>query len=433
MDKLAHYAALAALLASSSTVSTALAQDAPPAGGGDEGAAPPAAPPAAAPRVTVYPGGLPPPGFDPDSHLPAGSRSTNDISRSRDGFDFSKGGGPPSVRGGTGGSYILEGNFVPEAHAVKRGDTLWEISNRYYGSPYQWPRIWGMNGQIQNPHWIYPGDRVRLRDAGDPLFGQVGFGRRRLVPPQTIFLRDVGWIDDKKEDTWGEVVGAPGDHMMLLPGEEIYIQLNDDHQVNVGDELTIFRPIRTVAAENAKGELISIRGTAKIDRYNSKTKMARAKVIEGIDTIERGAKVGPVTRKFDVVPPVAADKNLEMTLLASVYPHRVYGNQQVVFVDKGEKDGLKPGHRVFAIQRGDRWAEALPNAGALARYRPRVEDDKVAEVDKMPSGPDRDKLPDETYAELRIMRVRDHTATAVVVQARYEIERGAKLFLKKGY
>jgi hypothetical protein len=141
-----------------------------------------------------------------------------------------------------------------------------------------------------------------------------------------------------------------------------------------------------------------------------------------------------VGRKFDVVPPVKSDRDLEASILASVYPSHFYGGQAVVFIDRGEKDGVRPGMRFFAVRRGDRWQQQIGTAGQNARLRPRVEDDRPARVDKYPiDTADEDKLPDETYAELRVMRVREHTATALVVEAKHEIERTARLVAKKGY
>ena len=192
------------------------------------------------------------------------------------------------------------------------------------------------------------------------------------------------------------------------------------------------RPIRTVENENAKGELVSIRGTAKIDRYNPKTRMVRARITEALDTIERGVKVGPVARKFDVVPPVAADEDLDANILASLYPNQVYVQNQVVFLDKGAKEGVKAGQRFFAIRRGDRWVQNIKGAGTQAILRPRVEDDRFAQVDKLKFGVDNDLLPDETYAELRVLRTRDHTCAALVVATKHEIERNARLISKKG-
>ena len=428
---------LQALALVAATAGPSWAQDPPAATGGDDAAAG-----APAPAVTIvqvpgapsYPGSLPAAGFDPDAHLGSSSHAVTDIGKG-DTFDLNKGStGPSSFHGGANGSFVVEGQSIPDGHTVRRGDTLWEISSRYYQNPYQWPKLWSFNAQIQNPHWIYPGDRVRLRDgSGGPAIGTLGAGRPHgAVPPQTIFLRDTGWVDDRKDDVWGELVGAPDDKMFLSEGDEIYLQMEDGHEVQVGDDLTLFRPIRTVESENAKGTLVSIRGTARIDRYNTKTRMVRARITEALDVIERGAKVGPVARKFDIVPPVAADQDLDANILASLYPNQVYVQNQVVFIDKGAKEGVKPGQRFFATRRGDRWAQNVKTAGSQAIVRPRVEDDRFAQVDKMKFGVDNDLLPDETYAELRVLRTRDHTAAALVVATKHEIERTARLISKKG-
>jgi nucleoid-associated protein YgaU len=45
-------------------------------------------------------------------------------------------------------------------HTVVKGDTLWAISNTYLATPWVWPSIWKDNGDIKNPHRIYPGDRI---------------------------------------------------------------------------------------------------------------------------------------------------------------------------------------------------------------------------------------------------------------------------------
>jgi len=47
-------------------------------------------------------------------------------------------------------------------YTIKKGDTLWDISDRFLKDPYQWPRLWERNPYITNPHWIYPGNPVNL-------------------------------------------------------------------------------------------------------------------------------------------------------------------------------------------------------------------------------------------------------------------------------
>ncbi|MBW1694741.1 MAG: LysM peptidoglycan-binding domain-containing protein, partial [Deltaproteobacteria bacterium] len=47
-------------------------------------------------------------------------------------------------------------------YTVQEGDTLWDLSQRFSDSPWIWPDLWQENKQIPNPHWIYPGERIRL-------------------------------------------------------------------------------------------------------------------------------------------------------------------------------------------------------------------------------------------------------------------------------
>ncbi|MEP1552871.1 LysM domain-containing protein [Paraglaciecola sp.] len=51
---------------------------------------------------------------------------------------------------------------APEVYVVKKGDTLWDISNMYLDQPWLWPELWRTNIHITNPHLIYPGDELRL-------------------------------------------------------------------------------------------------------------------------------------------------------------------------------------------------------------------------------------------------------------------------------
>ncbi len=47
-------------------------------------------------------------------------------------------------------------------HIVKKGDTLWGLSEKYHKDPYKWLDIWKLNPKVTDPHWIYPGWTLRI-------------------------------------------------------------------------------------------------------------------------------------------------------------------------------------------------------------------------------------------------------------------------------
>lgn len=334
-----------------------------------------------------------------------------------------------------------EGN-VPDPYVVRKGDTLWGICDTYLKNPYQWPRVWSYNPQIQNPHWIYPNDELHLRgpsgaaqsggaSASTPSAANNGslVDRRRQVVSQTVFLRDSGFIDDdpKNTDDWGEISGSEADKMFLTDTDEVYLRLGSAHDVHIGQELTVFRPTRKAG----DGRLVQIQGTVRVDQWDPKTRIARAQVTETLDVIERGARIGPVGRRFSVVPPTRNDKDVVANVIASMYPHNFYGQNQVIFLNKGSEDGLKAGNRLFIIRRGDAWQKSL--ASSVAANRIALESESPAAIERVPSPPGESRLPEEVVGELRVLSVRAHNATCLVTQSRREIELGDDAVARQGY
>jgi LysM domain len=414
----------------------------------DNGAPAPEQAPATAPRTAAQ--SLGPYGYGnpqaPNGTIGGGNATessahpvTGDQEDSFDLGESSRGAGG-AARGGANGPIFIgkpsySGEEVPDTHTVRRGDTLWGICDQYFQNPYQWPRIWSYNPQLQNPHWIYPGDQIRLQlgNGQAPPTKSMALGegslieRHRTVAPDTVFLRDEGYVDDEDSENWGEISGAPEDHMFLGDFDHVYLRVAKAHDVKVGQELTVYRPTRQLGT----GAVVQIQGTVRIDQWDAKDRIARGQIVETLDVIERGARIGPIRRRFDVVPPIRNENDVAGQVIASVRLHEFFGQGQVVFINRGAADGLKIGNRLFVIRRGDAWRQTLPTE--LAGMRIAVESQSPAEIDRVPHARDEGIFPENVVGELRVIALHPHSSTCVLTQSINAIELGDTAVARKGY
>ena len=57
--------------------------------------------------------------------------------------------------------FFLFGNvYGEENYTIKKGDTLWDISGKFYKDNFKWPIIWKYNVRIDDPDLIYPENNV---------------------------------------------------------------------------------------------------------------------------------------------------------------------------------------------------------------------------------------------------------------------------------
>ncbi len=353
---------------------------------------------------------------------------------SNDGFTFKYGSSTKTMHGKEGGP-IFTGppggarGEVPLEHVVKHGDTLSTLADHYFHDGGVWPQLWALNPHIQNPNWLYPGDRLKLREgtSAKPNARTGLIDRKRTVSPNTVFLRTEGFIEDKSDQDWGELVGSPRDNMFLSDLNETYLHVPGKHDVRPGQELTIFRHVRDVK----KGKIVRILGAVRVNAWDEKNRTARATIIESLDVIERGSRVGPLDRRIDIVAPTVADRDINAKVLATVYPLNFYAQNQVVFIDKGDADGLKVGNRLRIFRQGDAWRKSLVTPGAGNRIK--HETTALPELEGPSEGRPNGTYPTERVGELRVIRVKEHTATCLVTDATIELDTTDVAWLRKGY
>lgn len=112
-----------------------------------------------------------------DDDVPVGEFGTPPL-----GNDFA--GAPPLP----GTMRALADGEAPEDYAIEEGDTLIDICDQLLDEPGYWPKLWSLNPEIKNPHFIFPLMRLRFYPGDDD------------VPPylQVVSEEDVVPID--KED-----------------------------------------------------------------------------------------------------------------------------------------------------------------------------------------------------------------------------------------
>lgn len=195
---------------------------------------------------------------------------------------------------------------APEEYVVEAGDTLFDVCDQLIDEPNYWPKLWAMNPEIKNPHFIFPGMKLRFYpgDRETPPFLQVvmeddvvpidqgSIGAKELVedaprPRQDIsaLLTNFGgpeavtligpdelmggdgvataitvigepprpgqvivdvpaFIYEEEKNPLGKVVGGVSGLTLMDKNEEVIVQ--DESGVATGTTYTVLRPSETI-------------------------------------------------------------------------------------------------------------------------------------------------------------------------------------------
>jgi hypothetical protein len=318
---------------------------------------------------------------------------------------------------------------APDSHTVKRGDTLWDISKLFLKSPWRWPELWGMNlEQIRNPHLIYPGqvlvlervgDRARLRVAepvgatklsprvrSSELDSAIASIPLHLIQP---FLNEAVVFNTDELAAAPRIVATQEGRVILSRGDRAYVR------GDVGElrESRIFREPRALrdptTAEVLGYEALYL-GTADFARAGEERLDAAGKtetvpatfvITSNRREVGIGDRLAPVpARDMMNYSPRAPEKAVAGQIVSIYGDGLTAGQNQIVALNKGNRDGLERGHVLALWRDGNRVLDRTDAA------RPTV------------------KLPDERHGTLFVFRTFERVSYALILSVQEPVKAG---------
>jgi hypothetical protein len=315
---------------------------------------------------------------------------------------------------------------APDTYVVKKGDTLWDIAGVFLKYPWYWPEIWYVNPQVQNPHWIYPGDvlhliyvdgkpRITVGTAGevrlspqvrtDPLAQAI-----RTVPYDILmnFVQRPSLLTAKQVNKAPYVVGFRGRHILGSSANELYVKGLDNPPADT--EYNIIHPgaeLRDPDNGDLLGYVGHYAGTARVITTTDakhEDPLTHLTVQDNGREIQQGDKVFPAASRFgdDFVVSAPKDRKLNGQVLAIVDGLAVSGKYQVLAINRGKRDGLMPGNVVAIYRRGLDVADYYSRGQDWTRF--------TADYDMV-------KLPDERSGTLLLFTVTDRISYGLIVES----------------
>ena len=269
-------------------------------------------------------------------------------------------------------------------YTIKKGDTLWDLSQRFIDDPYYWPNVWAKNPEITNPHLIYPGQKIRILDGrleilpaypgGEPqppddLDATVAEAPATATGEDEIAVRSTGAghgfiLTD--EEPLGLLVDSVDNRVLLSEDDIVFVKMNDPGSVTIGDVYSLFQRGRLIEHPHSGeplGTMMNNLGNLKVTEINNGTVVAR------IDTafreIARGAEL------FTYVPPHQdivlqnAATQLNGHVIAARDEKGTFSTGDVIFIDLGAASGLVSGNLFYLTRPRTVSDELLEEAGDL--------------------------------------------------------------------
>ncbi|PCK09477.1 MAG: peptidoglycan-binding protein [Alteromonadaceae bacterium] len=303
-------------------------------------------------------------------------------------------------------------NDLPQTYTVVKGDTLWDISAKFLHTPWQWPEIWHVNTQVDNPHLIYPGDVLTLTYVdGKPVLMRDSTGRVFKLSPKariltadeaikTIPLDKINAFLSKSRIVTNEelklapyVVSGESQRLIVAAGDSVYIR----GEIEVGHSaFGVYRRGQAYVDPETREKLgiqaINI-GSGEIRRRKNNQEVYTLEIYQTKEEIRVGDRLLRQEERAVETTffPSSPTQDINGLILAVEGGLSQVGNLDVVVLNKGRREEIEPGNVLAVYKRG-------------GRIRDRVAGGMVS-------------LPDERAGLVMVFRVFEKLSLGLVLEA----------------
>ncbi len=246
-------------------------------------------------------------------------------------------------------------------YTIQKGDTLWDLSRRFYNSQWVWPGLWEMNHEIENPHIIYPGNRIRifLADVVKPqLIPPSGLPsppekRATVVTKATpsaspkelrLSIENSDFIKETPTPPLGYILMAENSNVLLAAGDILFINPVKKNNFIPGNQYDIFST-KKVSLEYDHTRFKGVKHTIKatVTLLENSDVCTRAVITQAFGTSEAGDPLmahRPLKREVTINP---TPRPIQARIICSQHNEALMAQDNIVFMDAGSQQHVKPG------------------------------------------------------------------------------------------
>jgi hypothetical protein len=249
-------------------------------------------------------------------------------------------------------------------YTVKKGDTLWDLSQRFADTPWQWPDLWNKNGQITNPHRIFPGEKILLyRNKGTenpaplkiykkpvpaPVIATAPLQPPPPPPPYYMYtsIDQVGFLRKAALNPIGRIFSVQGNKKMISSGDTIYVKGVAGKTLLPGQRYTVYRlraPVSDKKVAAVMGVQHYILGIIEI--REKMPDFAIAEVLRSFRVLRANDLMVPYTPRSPKIIIAPSKEGLTGNILISEEHQSFFGTHTIAFINKGDKNGVRIGQK----------------------------------------------------------------------------------------